>query len=504
MEAVNRFANWASISMMGMLCLCPWFTQRAQAQGLNNLWQGGYEHISGPPLGGSDIEFSSGAPVIFMQPNRVIDLGRTATNITDAAGNLRFFTNGAVVGTLNGDTMQNGTGLAPSTYTDDWYPTGLQIHQAALIIPDPGNADRYYLFHCTLDDIQNSKAEFMYLTVVDMSLNGGVGGVVQKNQVLHTGAIQAGGISGVRHGNGRDWWVYSHEVDTDRYWRFLVSPNGVTGPFEQTIGVVRPADGRRTAFSADGSRFAYYYGTSDLDIFSVDRCSGLLSDHIHIDIEDNNSSAGVAFSPSGRFLYVSSVLDVYQVDMEAADVAASILHIAEWDSTYSPFPPFGTMFDAAQLAPDGKIYISTGNSTDKLHVINHPDSLGLACNIAQHDIALPTIWFNSLPNHPNYHLGALDGSVCDSLDVGLVEQPENLNLILYPNPNAGAFAITYAPQPTSGVLEVVALDGRVVHRESVAPWSQLKRVELRDLSPGLYQCTVRFGAHEGVRRFVVE
>ncbi|QQR87173.1 MAG: T9SS type A sorting domain-containing protein [Flavobacteriales bacterium] len=414
-----------------------------------------------------------------------------------------FFTNGATVGIQNGDTMPNGGGLAPSDYTDN-YPEALQIPQAALIIPDPGDGERYYLFHCTVDDLQTSTTFYLYVTTIDMGLNGGSGEVVQKNEVVLNAAIQPGKLAAVRHGNGRDWWVYAHEVNTDRFWRFLVTPSGIAGPSDQTIGVVRPSDAGRTAFSADGSRFAYYWGVSDLDIFSVDRCTGLFSDDVHIDINDYNGNAGVAFSPSGRFLYVSSVYDVYQVDMEASDIAASILHIAEWDSTYSPGPPLATLFNAAQLAPDGRIYISTGNGTDKLHVINYPDSLGAACGIQQHAITLPTYWFNSLPNHPNYHLGALDGSVCDSLDVGLVEQPENLNLSLYPNPNAGAFAITYAPQPTSGMLEVVALDGRVVHRESVAPWSQLNRVELRDLSPGMYQCTVRFGAQEGVRRFVVE
>ncbi|QQR86071.1 MAG: T9SS type A sorting domain-containing protein [Flavobacteriales bacterium] len=476
----------------------------AQPQGLNNLWQGGFEHISGPPWGGSDIEFYSGAAVITSELDRVIDLKHTSANITNANGDLLFFTNGVVVGQADGDTMLNGSGLNPSDYTDNWYPGGLLLPQAAIIIPGPGDAEKYYLFHCTYDDIPSFTAFNLYVTTVDMSLNSGAGEVVEKNEVILSGEIQAGRLDAVRHGNGRDWWVYAHEVDSDRFWRFLVSPSGIDGPYEQTIGVARPADGGRTVFSPDGSKFAYYWGGSDLDIFAVDRCSGNMSDHVHVAIDDFDGSGGVAFSPSGRFLYVSSVYDVYQVDMDAPDVGGSITHIATWDSTYSPSPPFATLFEEARLARDGKIYISTGNSTFKLHVINYPDSLGAACDIQQHAITLPTYWFNSLPNHPNYHLGALDGSVCDSLDVGLVVQPENLNLSLYPNPNAGAFAITYAPQPNSGTLEVHALDGRVVHRGSVAPWSQLKRVELRDLSPGLYQCTVRFGAQEGVRRFVVE
>ncbi|QQR87182.1 MAG: T9SS type A sorting domain-containing protein [Flavobacteriales bacterium] len=499
-----RYTQRTVLGMFGIICLGHWFAQRAIGQGLNNLWQGGYEHISGPPWGGSDIEFAGGTATISPQLSRVIDLQHTAANITSSTGELLFFTNGVVIGQADGDTMLNGAGLNPSDYTDNWYPGGLLLPQAALIIPDPGNAERCFLFHCTYDDIPTFAAYNLYVTIVDMSLNSGQGSVLQKNQVIHTGNIQAGRLDAVRHGNGRDWWVYAHEIATDRFWRFLVSPSGVDGPYEQFAGVARPADGGRTVFSPDGSKFAYYWGGSDLDIFSVDRCSGLFSDHVHISIDDYDGSGGVAFSASGRFLYVSSVLDVYQVDMDATDIGASILDIASWDSTYSPFPPFATVFDAAKLAPDGRIYISTGNSTDKLHVINYPDSFGLACDLVQHDITLPTYWQNSLPNHPNYHLGALAGSVCDSLDVGLLEQPENLNMSLYPNPNTGAFAITYAPQPTSGVLEVVALDGRVVHRESVAPWSQLKGVELRDLSPGLYQCTVRFGAQEGVRRFVVE
>ena len=87
---------------------------------------------------------------------------------------------------------------------------------------------------------------------------------------------------------------------------------------------------------------------------------------------------------------MSAEFDVYQVDALSNDLQTSLLHIATWDSTYSPGPPFATLFGATLLAPDGKIYISTLNSTDKLHVINHPDSLGLACDLVQNGVTLPT------------------------------------------------------------------------------------------------------------------
>jgi hypothetical protein len=243
----------------------------------------------------------------------------------------------------------------------------------------------------------------------------------------------------------------------------------------------------------------------DLDILDFDRCTGLFSDAINVQISDYDGAGGVAFSPSGRFVYVSSVLDVYQFDTEAADVGASMVHIAEWDSTYSPFPPQATLFHIAQLAPDGKIYIGTGNSTDKLHVIHSPDSAGLACNIEQHGIALPRYFANSLPNHPNYHLGPVDGSVCDSLGInsGVQEISMSPRISAYPNPSAGAFTLNYPSIGQTGLLEVRDLSGRMLLQERLAPWSQVHAIELGQVSEGLYNCRISWGVRSASTRIMI-
>ena len=116
--------------------------------------------------------------------------------------------------------------------------------------------------------------------------------------------------------------------------------------------------------------------------------------------EPSPTDMHLVFSPNSRYLYVSSVEDVYQYDTEAPDIEASMVHIAEWDGFYSPGPPFATLFDIGQLAPDGKVYIATGNSSLHLHVINDPDQPGVACAFVQHQLELPTYYTNSLPNHP--------------------------------------------------------------------------------------------------------
>ncbi len=454
------------------------------------------------------MQFSTGSLDID-SISRDIGFFRTNTNITDANGNLLFSTNGTFIANATGDTLLNGTGLNPSAYTSN-YPEGLAISQACLILPKPDVPGIYYLFHGTIDDQITSTANYLYLTTIDMSLDGGSGGVVTKNQVLINDTLNAGRITAVRHANGRDWWVLCHKVNTNSFHRLLVTPYGVSGDGTQSIGIIRPRDHGQVCFSPDGSRFAYYWGqfNQDLEVFDFDRCTGLFSNPVHILIDDYNQMGGVAFSPSSRFLYVSSVEDVYQYDTEAPDIAASMVHIATWDGFYSPSPPFATLFDIAQLAPDGKIYIGTGNGTLHLHVINYPDSTGLACGMVQHWIALPRYFMNSLPNHPNYHLGPVDGSVCDSLGInaGLTPGPspgERAGIRAHPNPSTGAFTLSYPAQPMVGELEVRDLSGRIVLHERLPPWSQVHRVQLVGASIGLYNCRIGWGIHSASTRIMI-
>ncbi len=474
------------------------------SQGLNNLWMGGYESWGGPPWGGVDIEFSSGAAVISTV-SRDIGFFNTNSNITDGSGNLLFSTNGTFVANALGDTMSNGSGLNPGPYSA-LYPEGLFINQGVLILPMPSTPDQYLLLHMTVDDEVALNAEHLLLTTIVMSLDGGLGGVVSKNQVILTEDLNVGRLTAVRHANGRDWWVFCHKINSSTFYRLLVTPTGVSIDGTQSIGALRPSDNGQACFSPDGSKFAYYWGEpgADLDIFEFDRCSGLFTNPTYVSINDYDGGGGVAFSPSGRFVYVSSILDVYQFDTEATDIAASMVHIAEWDSTYSPSPPFATLFEIAQLAPDGKIYIGTANSTDKLHVIHSPDSAGFACNIEQHGIALPRYFSNSLPNHPNYHLGPIDGSVCDSLgiNVGVPEAELEAGVQAYPNPSNGAFTLSYPAQSMVGELEVRDLSGRLVLRERVPQWSQVHRVQLHEAA-GMYQCRITWGSLSAAVRLMI-
>jgi len=481
-------------------------------QGLNNLWTGGYTFAGiDTALGGIDLDFIAGScEVVTLSRN--MNYFRTVANITDSAGNLLLSTNGVRIGDATGNTMQNGDSLNPSMYTT-WmtaHPDGLMVPQGSLVLPKPDDRDIYYLLHGTVDTLPNARAFYLYLTTVDMRLNGGLGAVVSKNEVLVADTLNPGRITAVRHANGRDWWVFCFRAYSNVFHRLLVTPQGVRVDGEQAIGSEHMPGGGQACFAPDGSRYANYIGYfGDLDVFDFDRCTGLFSNPAHASIAWNGSniSGGLAFSPNGRYLYVTPVRDVYQYDTEAADFAASKIHIAHWDSTYSPSPPFATMFDMAQLAPDGKIYISTGNSTLRMHVIHEPDQPGLACNMEQHGVVLPRYYMNSLPNHPNYHLGAVAGSVCDSLGLGVGIAPLSLGegpgVRAFPNPSDGRFMLGYAAHAGVGWLEVRNLVGQVVLRERIPQWSTVHAVALEGEAAGMYQCSLRWGMETMTTRVVI-
>ena len=211
------------------------------SQGISNFWMMGYASYAGPPFGGIDLDFITGQPVITYVP-REMEFRRAVSTICDSSGNLLFVTNGVYIADATGDTMQNGSGLNPSVYTS-WYPDGLPPPQMNVIIPDPGNPDLYYLFHTTIDDPFGALlTRYLYYSIVDMSLNSGLGAVSSKNQILLNDSLCKGNLTACKHANGRDWWLISHKAYSTLYYKFLITPNGIQGPFIQSIGINRTND----------------------------------------------------------------------------------------------------------------------------------------------------------------------------------------------------------------------------------------------------------------------
>ena len=494
--------------ILRIILLNLFFSSKCLPQGVNNLWLMGYGNPGGPPGGGITLDFQSSV-LNINNVSRIMNFGATNGVISNSSGNLLFASNGCFIMNSNNDTMLNGSGLNPGTYTyfQNNNNFGLDIPQGNLIIPFPGDSNKYYLFHETSDDYgQTFCPLYLYYSVVDINLDGGLGEVTSKNIVLLNDFLVQGKLNACIHANGRDWWLIVHQYNSNLFYKYLITPNGILGPDMQFIGEIRGNTSSNCSFSPDGNLFAYYDPyDGDLDLFDFDRCSGNLYSKTHVDINDSATLGGAAFSPNSQVLYISSQRYVYQFDVTSSNIANTMKTVATYDGYFSPYPPFSTLFFMPELAPDGKIYINSPSSVMDLHVINNPDSLGASCNFCQHCIHLPAYNGFTIPNHPNYFLGPKAGTVCDSLSTNVLSHEKFENALkLYPIPVIGnEITISYPVFPTQSELIINDILGREVFHKMLPAWSSVQRLVIPALLNGIYSAKVKSENGEGSITFII-
>ncbi len=394
------------------------------AQKHDEVWLLGYGSNAGnPSFGGTVIDFATTPPDMYYE-FRPMNFRQVNASICDATGNLLFYTNGIYVANALNEPMENGQGLNPGLHAQQNQQYGYILDQGAMIIPVPDKDSLYYLLHLdkelTVDQTSFQSSHF-YVSLINMNRNDGKGSVVVKNQIIINDALNNGKITATQHANGQDWWIIIRKYDTNEYYQILLNTDQVEVKNIQSVGIPIPSNSiGQAVFSPDGSKYANVHLTGTggdpiyVSIYDFDRCNGELNNPVQFTYVDTAWGGGVAISPNNRFLYVSSFRYVYQYDLHAPDIEASRITVAEWDG-FAQNGFFSTTFYLAQLAPDGKIYITSNTSVSYLHVINNPDLPGLLCDVCQHCIELPTWNAFSLPNFPNYRLGALEGSPCDTL-----------------------------------------------------------------------------------------
>ncbi len=385
------------------------------AQNHDYYWPMGYDSFySDTAYGRTVIDFRDD-PVSIYREDRALNFRSTMASFCDSTGNLMFYTNGVQLIGSDHERIGDGDSLNTGYYAGLDYSSGYKVVQSEFFLPKPGNKDTLFLFHESI----SSHPEYgiartiMHQTKVDMAANNGLGKVVLKNSPLLTdGAF--GSITAVKHGNGRDWWIFNPVNSANRYNRLLFTEGGIVSKEELAFGPEMPFTTALgfLVFSPDGSRFARYEVKHGVSIFGFDRCEGTFHDPVFIPLPGTNLGGGLAVSPNSRFLYVTSTGWVLQFDLWAGDIEASKDTVAVYDGYQSPFT---TNFYKMQLGPDGRIYINSTNGVNTLHTIQYPNRKGVACEVRQHSVQLPTYNARTMPHFPNYRLGPLDGSPCDTL-----------------------------------------------------------------------------------------
>jgi hypothetical protein len=416
------------------------------------------------------------------------------------------------------DSMVNGNDLSIGSlaYWSNWELMGDEIPQNALVLPFPGDSNKYYIIHGAYYSSPLANGEYcdtLYYSIVDMQQDSGRGAVVSKNQHLWVGDLNTsdliifGGYTACKHANGRDWWLVTHKDSSNIFMTFLLTPTGFQGPFQQTIGPVLHTHIRQAAFSPDGTKYVLYSPeiNKKVRLFSFDRCTGIFNNPKSItSLPDTTyGSVGIAFSPNSRYLYTSSFTEINQFDTWVSNVASTKILVALGDSF--PCPTYWVSFYQMQLASNGKIYISSPNGSLCFSVINYPDSAGTACQAIPHGLDnLPFYNAFSVPNYPNYYLGTMTGSVCDSL-TGIAGNTLQLKTFsINPNPNNGVFTLNYQlPENKTGTVEILNTLGKVVLKETLPPWSFSHKVEMKNAPAGIYLCRISTGTSASYVKFVV-
>ena len=309
------------------------------------------------------ISFVGGTPTPLLD-GQVNTIDGSAVISRPATGDLLFYSDGATVWDSNHAVMQNGTGL-------EGHPSS---GQPALIVPDPGDTNLFYLFTTGAANTATTATRY---SVIDMRGNGGRGAVVEKNTMILDRGTEK--ITATRHCNGKDYWVIAHDWGASNFYVYLITASGISDTVISDIGEIyaTSAQIQGTFQMSPHGRFLAVSSPAlkALEVFDFNNATGEITNQ-RILGKGDAEYYGLEFSPSSSRLYVNTLppgnnaAALFQFDMEAGDATAIRASRFEYIRLRERDWQGGQL----QLGMDGRIYVSwTGR--DSLGVIQQPDLL---------------------------------------------------------------------------------------------------------------------------------
>ncbi len=327
---------------------------------------------------GAGLDFSTSPPTVLTNANTILQgAGEGYATISDNSGNLLFYTDGFTIYNSAHLPMANGSGFSTN-------------NRGVCIVQQPGQQNLYYVF-------MTRPNSWLIYSIVDMSLAGGLGSVtVNSTQLYQPGSEH---LSAVRHCNGKDVWILTHDFNTNQFRALLLNSAGLSaspvlssvgptpmGSSSSSAGLFKISpNGKLLAMSQFSNSVPSSSGLSGFYLFDFDPGTGVVSNSLQLN--QTNAAFGVEFSPDGKKLYgsvvplsVSPIGYLFQWDLCAGSNSAIVA------SQYSLAVGSTTTFltGALQKAIDGKIYLAgTPTSTAPTYsvsVINNPNASGAAMN----------------------------------------------------------------------------------------------------------------------------
>ncbi len=377
---------WLAVSELGGL--------PAYGQGEFNTWYFGQR---------AGLAFS-GATVQALTDGALAS-GEACASISNAQGQLLFYTNGLTVWNRLHQVMANGQALGgfEDPALSETLPNSAT--QGVTIVPKPGPGQQYYIF--TVDAVEDGLQRGLQYSVVDMAQQGGLGQVVTKAirvpVPLGDGRLTEKLVA-VRHANQQDFWILVHGWNSNVFLAYLLTSGGLSLSPVQSAGGI-PHQGGTNArhdynavgymkVAPTGRQLAVAQYNGPLEVFDFNYGTGVVSAPRRLpDVARPLAQQyyGVEFSPDGQLVYVSSYSDLYQYNL----LTGGVVTIAT-----NSLANFG----ALQVGPDQKIYgalYAQGTNSYGVCVIGSPNTLGAGCQFQFNAVAGFTPEHHSLLGLPN-------------------------------------------------------------------------------------------------------
>lgn len=365
------------------------------------IWLGGYE--SGPTLHSYLMTFHTWPnPVNYKKDSLKMNFRGLVNVLSDDDGNLKYYSNGISIKNHEYNFVKDGDTIG---FNQDW----VSYNSIGLPNTQYGGAFKidsfYFFYHELLFNILPYKVNFNIV----------VNNEIIKKDFSIVNNTNIGHASTVKSADGKNYWVLVSDLNFEKFYICKMSNlNYLIDSVQFSFKDFGNNNISINRFSPNGNIYArnvYGYG---IWFYDFDRCSGQLSNRRELITGYYFPGGGCAFSANSQFFYFCSYKYIFQVDLKSPILSMDT--VAEYDGFQSPFP---TTFATMELGPDGRIYILSGNGTNRMGVIQHPNKKGIKCEVRQHDYNIASA-NAALPYFPNFRLGTIDGSPCDTLGINNV------------------------------------------------------------------------------------
>lgn len=307
---------------------------------------------------GLALRFENDAPVL--NPPSAMESFEGVVTMSDTNGVLLFYTNGG--GRMDLPDLppeqQQSNGIIWNRNHEVMYDMrgveggGFSARQSSIAMPDPGGeAGVYYLF--TMEEAEfdiggsvpgQPLGRGLSYFIIDMNLNGGLGGVRTADQRVYTPAYEA--LDATPMADGLGYWIICHNDSNDDP-KFIITPltaSGVGMPVETPIDRVAG----KIEFSPNGQHLLH-----NGRLYGFDNGTGTIaSDPAAL---DDISSQAACFTPDSRFLYtleertaLGEVIVRYPLNDLANPQAIERLQTSAGEVVLATAP--------FQIGPNGNIY----------------------------------------------------------------------------------------------------------------------------------------------------